>query len=434
MNIAYEISPLLAASGHFGDKSGVYRITYNLILHMSKYLAKKFPRDNIYLFTINPALLASPQPDLYTLFLKKNVHLVKYPSQYQYTLADLPSEEKLFFNFINRRYIKIKEALGRKKYYNKLLNTLSWHLKRQNVEIVHLSETGYLPVPGFINVMTINDLVPFLFPHWQRPETILIHQRKIKAALTKCKGVVCISKNTKKDLLDISINHPSEAKVKVIYPGSEVFHTRTVIDFDQLNRVVTHNGYAALHKGEYLLNYGTIEPRKNISTILYSFFELLTLPQCKHLKLVLMGGDGWGEIKQKIVHLIKERYPIKKDSPIIMLDFLDDSYLTALIKNSKAVLYPSLYEGFGMPIVEAFQYGIPVITSQVSSMPEVGGDGCLYVDPYSPEDLTKAMKELVVNQDTHLRLSKHTKAQVEKFTWDKSVVSHYEFYQELLAS
>jgi glycosyltransferase involved in cell wall biosynthesis len=437
-NIAFEISPLLLASGTFGDKSGVYRYYYGLIKAYGDFINKNKINSKIILFSFNRDLLSAPVNkdildllnDPVYLFIK-NDPIINHDTSLG--LYFMESVFKPFLKIINK-------LLPIKKLYFNILNELRFqryvsYLKKQfikyKVSIIYHSETCFYPVQGYKNVITIYDLTPVLMNQYHRMETVDLTQRKLYFTQKYCQGIVCISKSTKSDLLNI---YPTlkKRKITICYPGIDpVFFSNHTSSFDDLSQIASSQ-VDHLKKKRYLFFYSTFEPRKNIINLVQVFFDLHKeglIP--KDFKLVLMGGEGWGKTKKRVINFIKENYLIKDKNRIVTFDFLNDYYLIDLIKNSYAVVYPSLYEGFGLPVLESMYLGAPVICSNNSSLPEVGNKAVLYFDPYDYYDLKNKIKYLVNNPVIADNISKLGIKQSRKFNWNTSVAKLYNFFNEL---
>jgi glycosyltransferase involved in cell wall biosynthesis len=163
----------------------------------------------------------------------------------------------------------------------------------------------------------------------------------------------------------------------------------------------------------YILFVGTLEPRKNVAVLLQAFSRLLGENPRDDLKLVVAGGEGWGGMD------IRARAEaLKLRDRVIFTGFVDDDDLPDLYRGALMFVYPSLYEGFGLPILEAMACGIPVITSNRSSLPEVAGDAALLIDPTRPEDLAAAIMLLLCDGTRRQELRAKGIARARSFTWD----------------
>ncbi|MCG2692035.1 glycosyltransferase family 4 protein, partial [Microgenomates group bacterium] len=160
---------------------------------------------------------------------------------------------------------------------------------------------------------------------------------------------------------------------------------------------------------------GTQEPRKNLVRLIKAYQSL----GLKKITLVIVGKFGWGD-------------QVKPIPGIKILGFVPDEDLRALYSAAKVFAYPSLYEGFGLPILEAFSCGCPVITSNIASLPELGGSAAIYINPLSIKDLSQAIKQLLQFDDSNYRtLREKAIKQAKKFSWEKTAKETLKVYQEV---
>ncbi len=158
---------------------------------------------------------------------------------------------------------------------------------------------------------------------------------------------------------------------------------------------------------------GTLQPRKNIERLIEAFAKLII----KHpnLSLLVVGKKGW--LYEGILEAPK-KFGIKES--VRFIDFVQDQELPSLYKNAKCFVLPSLYEGFGLPVLEAMKYGCPVVTSNVSSLPEAGGDAALYVDPQNVNDIAEKIDKVLSDPKLREEMVKKGHEQVKKFSWEKT--------------
>ena len=438
INVAFEISPLLLASGSFGDKSGVYRYYYGLIKAYGEYLKKNRIDSRVILFSFNRDLLNLPVNREILELLDNKVFLL---------LNRFPEPKSIDFDslkvvtFIFKPFLKILNLIfPMKKAYAYLIDNLRFksylkllikEFKKNKVSIVYHSETCFYPIGGFKSVLTVYDLTPITMYYFHRSETNDLSQRKLYFARRHCKGLVCISQSTKNDLLKHCLLQKN-TNITICYPGlDQSFLAKRNDLFNDIKRIVSEKT-DVLKKNRYIFFYSTFEPRKNIFNLIQVFSDLCKDRQTPNdFKLVLMGGEGWGKVKQKATNFIKENFPIKDKNRIIILDYLSDDYLISLIKNAYAVIYPSFYEGFGLPVLESMALGTPVLTSNNSSLAEVGGDAVLYCNPHDYYDLKNKIKYLVDNPKQIVKLKQLGLRQAKKFNWNQSAKKLHQFFQEL---
>lgn len=261
-----------------------------------------------------------------------------------------------------------------------------------------------LPVvrrPGLKTVVTIHDLgseyLPSMYQLKQRIYLGFMQKYQLKTA----SKIIAVSKATKKDLVKRIGIDPK--KVSVIYEG----YDREKFKVDaEVNSLIP-----------YFLFVGTVQPRKNLERMIKAFanFHLASVTAFSHLrgglKLIVAGQKGW--LSDEIYKLPKK---LGIEDKVKFLGYVPDEKLPALYSGAIALLFPSLFEGFGLPILEAQACGCPVITSNVSSMPEVAGKGALYVKPTSVEDIIRGISEIGEIRD---KLIKAGFENIKRFSWEK---------------
>lgn len=445
INIAIEISPLLTASGIAGDKSGVYRYMVGLI---QSFVANEKKYGKILLFSFNKdAFLSQINPDYIDLFEHSRVKLVKvYKSDasepkmesfVQKYLLTIPVVKTLL-RFLNK-IVKIKRVyknIADRRILEDYLRYLDKEFQNNHISIIFHSETGFFPIKGYKNIMTVYDLTPLMFKTYHQEETISLHKRKFYFVKDHCEGIICISNSTKKNLLQYCPQLLNRA-ICVLYPGLDnyiqaFYRNKSQEDvFPDLKLLSSKQGQQIENK-QYLLYYGTFEPRKNLLYLVRSFIDLQKQKQIPaSFKLVMVGGNGWGNIKKLINDFIKEHFPLSEKNNILIFDFLGDQFIYSLISHAYTVIYPSLYEGFGLPVLESMYLGTPVICSNNSSLPEAGGNAALYIDANDISDLQNAIKRIIRNKSLATTLSKRGKQQSNTFSWKKSSDKMYTFLHSL---
>lgn len=176
----------------------------------------------------------------------------------------------------------------------------------------------------------------------------------------------------------------------------------------------------------FIFSVGSIEPRKNLIGLLNAYNNLNDDIKNEY-KLVLAGFKGWEN--QEIMQIIERNKEF-----ITYLGYITDEELAAVYNKASCFVYPSFYEGFGLPPLEAMACGTPVICSNISSLPEVAGDAVLYCDPYSVDDIKNKIEKLLLDEDLQKELSQKGIFQAQKFTWEKSAQEHMKIFNELFLS
>lgn len=255
------------------------------------------------------------------------------------------------------------------------------------VDIFHSSDWTQPPTKAR-KVTTYHDVIPIKYPHWSYPKIVAVHQRRLKIVEKEIDMVIAVSQSTKKDLLEVS-NIPEE-KIIVIYEAP-------TSDFK-------------------------LQPRNKIE----KFKKKYNLPESFVLAI---GGIGERRNLERIKEAAKEYHLVITGRNIPWLEWDE---LELLYNSAKVLLYCSLYEGFGLPILDAFACGLPVVTSNVSSMPEISGNAALYVDPHSIEDIKRKLRMMMGDKSLREEIVKKGFEQVKKFSWEKAARETAEVYRNLV--
>jgi glycosyltransferase involved in cell wall biosynthesis len=255
------------------------------------------------------------------------------------------------------------------------------------LDILH-SNNFFCPSEGLQSgklIYTVYDLSVISHPEWTTEENRLVCFNGIYQASLYANHIIAISEYTRQHFINTFPYYPAN-KISVIYPGSRYSVVSNASPVEKCFR---------LHSNQYWLNVATLEPRKNHRRLLKAYAQLKKLNKTTY-PLVLVGAKGWlmGGLRDFITGL-----GIEKD--VIFLDYVNEQQLCWLYQNCYCFVYPSLFEGFGMPVLEAMSLGAMVITANVSSIPEITGDAVLLVNPYKEEELFQAML-LVARQEVDL--------------------------------
>jgi len=269
---------------------------------------------------------------------------------------------------------------------------------------------------GLKTVVTIHDVgFQKFLEQYQRRWWRLYGGRISNFAARASTHVIAVSESTKRDLIEKLGVAPD--KITVVYEGVDHEKFRPKADQPLAGKV----------DREYLLFVGTVQPRKNLVRLIDAFSSLSS--RFPNLDLVIAGKEGW---------LANEIYAAPKDfgveKEVKFLGYVPTDKVVSLMNGARALVFPSLYEGFGLPVLEAMACGCPVVTSNISSLPEVAGEAGILVDPYSVEDIARGISQVLelkgkARQITIEQGIKHAK----KFTWRKAAEETIEVFESLRA-
>lgn len=292
-------------------------------------------------------------------------------------------------------------------------------LKNLGVNIFH--GPNYL-IPfrkkGFSTIATIHDLVAFLFPETV-PKKYSLYMKFIIRNVVKYSNKIIVDANsTKADL--IRLFKVSEDKISVIYGGvSRKFYPGDELSVKEIKLRLNL-------PDNFILHVGNLEPRKNFKGIIDAFYSILQQKKFKGLKLVLTGQKGW--LYKGILKNIEKKGIM--DS-ITFTGYVDSEDLPALYSAARLFIFPSYYEGFGLPVLEAMACGTPVITSNVSSLPEVAGDSAILVDPTNTDEIADSIERLLEDEDLRQIFIKKGLERAKHFFWEKTAKELLNVYEEV---
>jgi len=328
--------------------------------------------------------------------------------------VDLPKER------IGWKY----KVFGPRKLWTQFALPFSLYFSRSRPDVFFTPShyaPRFSPCPTVISIM---DLSYIHFPEMFKKSDLYQLRNWTAYSIRNAKKVLTISQASKNDIIK-EYGIP-EGRVAVIYPGIkfEIRNSKseTNTEFKMQNLKLLKEKYNI--DGEYILYVGTIQPRKNIARLIEAF------PKIKNkLQLVIVGKKGW--LYEEILEA-PNKFNIQ--DRVRFLDFVPDKDLPVFYKNAICFVLPSLYEGFGLPVLEAMRYGCPVITSNVSSLPEAGGDAALYVDPLSVIDIKKNLELIIDNSELRKELIKKGYEQAARFSWEKTARETLKVLEEVAGS
>ena len=435
MKVLYDISVLGVGQYNPLARTGVARVVENVAYGLADSKECDLSFCQSLSFEVLKACLAYRQinPRLKNIPL---VHSILLSSVYN-KLTEL--------HFLLDTSNKINNNNGGETEYNLLLKEVMQSLE-ENVkqveaysslpEIDKVSETDifhatFFPIPEQIRkakntkvFLTVYDLIPILYPHFFKENCKTQKINNSIGGLNTDDWVLCISEATKNDLCN-HLNYIEPEKVFVTHLAADPKIFYPCSNKEKINSIKKKYRVPDV---PYVLGLSTLEPRKNIDHVIRCFAQLVQEQHIKDLALVLVGNLGWDYSK-----ILEEasRQPLLKNK-IIFTGRVADEDLAALYSGAIVFVYPSFYEGFGLPPLEAIQCGIPVITSNTSSLPEVVGDAGIMLDPKDKDGLCHSILEIHRKPSLREFMSLKSLEQAKKFSWEQCTQNTISAYKKAL--
>jgi len=308
----------------------------------------------------------------------------------------------------------------------------SWLVRRQWINFGHYKEkllggidllhsTAYTlpPVSDTNMIVTIHDLSCFVLPQFHTSENCQFVTRNVHHASRRARFIIADSESTKREVKRFL--HVPDEKIEVIYlAAAESFYR------EALPSSITKVKKTYRITKPYFLAVGSLEPRKNLSRALIAFKALIETGKVDY-QFVIAGGKGW---KNESFDTALKRLNI--DDRLVVTGYVAEEDLLPLYQGADVFLYPSLYEGFGLPVLEAMASGVPVVTSNTSSLPEVAGDAALLVKPMEVFDIYEAMEALATRPDLREECRRKGFKRSRIFTWEETARKTLTLYQKVL--
>jgi glycosyltransferase involved in cell wall biosynthesis len=295
-------------------------------------------------------------------------------------------------------------------------------LRRESVDLFHAPHYVLPPLTPCRSVVTIHDCIHLRFPQYLPNRIGYAYARaQMWMATHKAARVMTVSEASKRDILRYF--RVPESRIDVIYNAiDERFWQEP--SAEDIERVRERYRLTA----PFVLYAGNIKPHKNLERLIEAFNLLRQeRPDLKDVELLIIGDEI---SKYATLRRAVHRYKLHKH--VRFFGFVPDQTLAALYRLARAFVFPSLYEGFGLPPLEAMASGTPVITSNVSSLPEVVGDAALMIDPYEPAAIADAMRQVLTDPVLHADLRVRGLARAREFSWERSIRRVREIYDEVL--
>lgn len=302
--------------------------------------------------------------------------------------------------------------------------TIAWHRARVplsverfvgDVDVVHGTDF-VLPPTKAKTLLSIHDFAYIIHPETAPPELRRYLGSVVPRNIARADHIHVNSRATKADMERLIGVDPS--KSTIVYSGSGAdFYPRSTAQIAELNQRLSL-------PERYILNVGTVQPRKNVERLIEAYAQLGDL--AADVPLVIAGKRGW---MAEPIYAAVQKYNLAQR--VQFLDFVSDQDLPTLYSGALVMAYPSLYEGFGVPIVEAQACGTPVITSNISSLPEIAGNAAILVDPHDPSAIANALRRILTESDLVTQLRIAGPRQAAKFTWEGTGLGILQLYESL---
>ena len=331
-----------------------------------------------------------------------------------------------FINFMNRHNVKEQINYDVKIKQNKFIPYKVYDILTQKLKISHNFLLGTksdiyhffnFTIPKNIKGKVINTIYDTVFI--SAPETMGDRKEleEYKYGAQKSDLIITISESAKNDIIkNLGV---TEDKIEIVHPGIDLENYSQKYEKEELERIRKKYNLPS----EYILYLGTIEPRKNIERIIKAFIKYKEKVD-DDLKFVIVGKKGWKY--ENIMKLIESM-----GTDIIITGYIDEEDKIPIYKLAQFFVFPSLYEGFGMPVLEAMAAGVPVVTSNVSSLPEVAGNAAILVDPLSEDEILEAYKKILSDKQLQREMIEKGLEQAKKFQWKKSVEVLEKVYEKM---
>lgn len=299
-----------------------------------------------------------------------------------------------------------------------LVRTLLFNIQclRNRIKLYH--EPNYISLPYFgKTIITVHDLSILLYPQFHPPTRVSYIQPRLRHRVACADAVLTGTLAIKQELIE-HLEIPPEKVILTPYAG---FPCRIKADDIKLKEQVLAD--YLVEKNKYFILVGSIEPRKNLARVITAFSQI-SVQTRRDIKLLLVGSEQWGDKDWQ-----DEEYEF-----IAYAKNVSHDNLVMLYAHAIALVFPSLYEGFGIPIIEAMECGTPVITSDRGAMKEVAGAGAILVDPLSSEEIKEAMRSILADHSLRSRLQQRAETRCRDFTWDICVDKTIQAYQSTLTT
>jgi alpha-1,3-rhamnosyl/mannosyltransferase len=300
-------------------------------------------------------------------------------------------------------------------HFGNISHNPAWNLLGRQIDLFHCSNQCHNPPQNTLLTATVHDMTCWLTPEFHSAANVKADAHFAERVLKRADGLIAVSENSRRDA--IQLLGLREDRIVAIHPGvaPRFFDVAAV----EVERVRAKLGL----ERPYVLSVGTIEPRKNTDRLL-SAWQALPRDLRDAFTLVFAGPPGWAS------EATKSALKSGQDG-VRYLGYVDEGDLAGLTAGAAVLAYPSLYEGFGLPVAQAMASGVAVMTSNLSSLPEVAGDAAEYADPRSVDSIRSALEKLLESPDLRRELGVRGRRRAEQFRWEVTAARTWEFWNRL---
>ena len=293
------------------------------------------------------------------------------------------------------------------------------HYFGDRAQVTHFFNYIVPPHVAGKKIVTVHDMVYKTFPETVRGRTRYMLDTGLKKSMKRADRIVTDSEFSKQEIIRY---FPQFAdKIRVVYCGVDTGRFHPVTDEVKIREVKQKYG---IDRG-YFLYLGTVEPRKNLERLMEAY-DRFCQGKTEPPYLVLAGGKGW--LDSGIYRKVEE---LGRKDTVLFTEYVPDAEICPLMCGALAFVFPSIYEGFGMPPLEAMACGVPVLTTHAASLPEVVGEDAVVTDPYAVEEIADGLERLYTDETLRKKLSEAGLKRAAQFTWERSAQQLYAVYQEV---
>jgi len=356
---------------------------------------------------------------------KRNTGIGRYAYNLIKELKGIDSQNK-YILYTEKNLFDVKRDIPRIKAKN--FTSRRDFFKRGVARTLGDFDIYHTPCPEFLGdvghaevVVTIHDLIHKICPQVHTEQTIESLDKQINCIVKKASKVICISQSTADDL--IRHYRVDEKRISLVYNGvdKDIFYCMAAERRQEAKKKLRAKGIDF----PYLLFVGTIEPRKNLKGVLYAFKQLKDQGDFDG-KVVVVGMKGW--LSEDLDQFMEK---LKITDDVIFLGYMSNDDLRYLYNMAEVFVFPSLYEGFGFPVLEAFCCGAPVVTSNSSSLVEIASDAALTIDPLDDRKISAAIKDILKSPQLKEELIEKGKKRSKDFSFQKTAQETLQVYHEV---